>query len=90
MNKEHSLTPKIATERILKHKIGIYPYHDGTSKVWRFVIQYHGKHIARYFKTKKEAKNHWVFMYCRIHGVKYESVLRKLPKTQFYNITRIK
>jgi len=86
-NKDRSLTKSVALGRLIKHNIGVYPCFDNKKNPWKCVVQYHGKHISKSFKTKRMARNHWVFIYCRLHGLDYEKILKTLPSKQFYDIT---
>ena len=74
---------KVLIERIKSGKIGVY---SSPTKGWRYVIQKSGKHHARYFSTKEEARNNWLFMYCRVNGISYEETFEEVKNFGYKRI----
>lgn len=71
---------KVLIERIKAGKIGVYP----NGRNWRLLIQSSGKQHCRTFSSKEEARNNWLFMYCRIHGISYEQTFEEVKNTGLY------
>ncbi len=73
---------KVLIERIKRGKIGVYP----NGKYWRVLIQASGIQHCRTFESKDEARNNWLFMYCRVHGLSYEQTFEQVKETGYQRI----
>ncbi len=84
---DYGIPPKkVLIKRISSGKIGVYPYGN----TWRFIIQKSGKQHARYFQSQEEARNNWLFMYCRINGINYEETFKQVESSGLYQRIDIK
>ena len=80
---DYGIPPKkVLIERIKSGKIGVYPNGNG----WRLLIQKSNVQHCRTFETKEEARNHWLFMYCRVNGISYEETFEEVKNFGYKRI----